>query len=80
MEAYDLRDLSRPTGTSEYYYDGELEVGSPKEADESYEDENEDANFVVDNEENNSEEDCSESLVDSDDHDGTDDSDADELL
>jgi len=68
------------TGTSEYDYDGELEVGSPEKVDESVEDDNEDADFNVKKEQNNSEEDCSESLVDSDDHDGTDDSDADELL
>ena len=66
LEAYDLRDLSQPTGTSEYDYDVELEGGSPEKVDESAKDRSEDADFVVDNEQNSSEEDCSESLIDSD--------------
>ena len=80
LEAYDLRDLSQPTGTSEYDYDRELEVGTLEKADVSIEDDSEDADFDVENEQNNSEEDYSESLVDSDDHGSTYHSDADELL
>jgi len=50
LEADDLRDLSQPTGTSEYDYDVELERGSLEKADESAEDGSEDVDFVVDNE------------------------------
>jgi len=55
-------------------------VGSPKKANESAEDNSENADFDVKSEQKNTKEDYSESLVDSDDHSNTYDSDANELL
>ena len=80
LEAYDLRDLSQPIRTSCVWLWWGVGAGSPEKTDESAEDDSKDADFDVENEQLNTEEDCSESLVDLDDHGSIDDSDADELL